>query len=39
MIAKTMSFLQGDKAVLILTEGTAKSITASIRIRFAPKPR
>ena len=24
MIAKTMSFLQGDKAVLILTEGTAK---------------
>ncbi len=25
MIAKTMSFLQGDKANLILTEGTAKS--------------
>ena len=24
MIAKTMSFLQGEKAVLILTEGTAK---------------
>ena len=24
MIAKTMSFIQGDKAVLILTEGTAK---------------
>ena len=24
MIAKTMSFLQGDKAVLILTEGTAR---------------
>lgn len=24
MIAKTMSFLQGDKPVLILTEGTAK---------------
>ena len=23
-IAKTMSFLQGDKAVLIITEGTAK---------------
>lgn len=39
MIAKTMSFLQGDKAVLILSEGTQKSITASIRIRFAPKPR
>ncbi len=24
MIAKTMSFMQGDKAVLILTEGTAR---------------
>ena len=24
MIAKTMSFLQGEQAVLILTEGTAK---------------
>lgn len=24
MIAKTLSFLQGDKAVLVLTEGTAK---------------
>ena len=24
MIAKTMSFLQGDQVVLILTEGTAK---------------
>lgn len=24
MIAKTMSFLQGDKAILILTEGTAR---------------
>ena len=24
MIAKTMSFLQGEKTVLILTEGTAK---------------
>ena len=33
MIAKTMSFLQGDKAA------RQKSITASIRIRFAPKPR
>ena len=51
MIAKTMSFLQDDQPILILTEGRAtkpcsfspkarqKSITASIRIRFAPKPR
>ena len=33
-IAKTMSFLQGDKAVLIITEGTAKIETENIKTHF-----
>ena len=34
MIAKTMSFLQGEKTVLILTEGTERWITGNIRTPF-----
>lgn len=39
MIAKTMSFMQGDKAVLILTEGTARIDNRKSRIIFTTKPR
>ena len=38
MIAKTMSFMQGDKPVLILMEGTAK-ITENIRTHFMLRQR
>ena len=39
MIAKTMSFLQGDKAVLILTEGTAKVDNRKYKDTFHTKAR
>ena len=38
-IAKTMSFLQGDKAVLILTEGTAKVDNRKYKDTFHTKAR
>lgn len=39
MIAKTMSFLQGDKAVLILTEGTAKVDNRKYKDTFQTKAK
>ena len=39
MIAKTMSFLQGDKAVLILTEGTAKVDNRKYKDTFHTKAK
>ena len=39
MIAKTMSFLQGDKAVLILTEGTAKVDNRKYKNTFRTKAK
>lgn len=39
MIAKTMSFLIGDKPILVLAEGTPGSTTVNIRIRFISKPK
>jgi len=39
MIAKTMSFLQGDKAVLILTEGTAKVDNRKYKDTFRTKAK
>ena len=39
MIAKTMSFLQGDKAVLILTEGTAKVDNRKYKDTFQMKAK
>ncbi|MFQ7394666.1 MAG: homogentisate 1,2-dioxygenase domain-containing protein [Lachnospira eligens] len=38
-IAKTMSFLQGDKAVLIITEGTAKIDNRKYKDTFHEKQR
>ena len=39
MIAKTMSFLQGEKTVLILTEGTAKVDNRKYKDTFHVKAR
>ena len=39
MIAKTMSFLQGEKAVLILTEGTAKVENRKYKDTFHTKAK
>ena len=39
MIAKTMSFLQGDKAVLILTEGTARVDNRKYKDTFHTKAK
>lgn len=39
MIAKTMSFLQGEKAVLILTEGTAKIDNRKYKDTFHTKAK
>ena len=39
MIAKTMSFLQGDQAVLILTEGTAKVDNRKYKDTFHTKAK
>ena len=39
MIAKTLSFLQGEKAVLILAEGTARIDNAKYKARFGCKAR
>ena len=39
MIAKTMSFLQGDKAILILTEGTAKVDNRKYKDTFHTKAK
>ena len=39
MIAKTMSFLQGDTAVLILTEGTAKVDNRKYKDTFHTKAK
>ena len=39
MIAKTMSFLQGDKAVLILTEETAKVDNRKYKDTFHTKAK
>lgn len=39
MIAKTMSFLQGDKAVFILTEGTAKVDNRKYKDTFRTKAK
>lgn len=39
MIAKTMSFLQGQKAVLILTEGTAKIDNRKYKDTFHTKAK
>ena len=36
MIAKTMSFLQGENAVLILTEGTARVDTFHVKAKMIP---
>ena len=38
-IAKTMSFLQGDKAVLIITEGTAKIDNRKYKDTFHEKAK
>lgn len=39
MIAKTMSFLQNDKAVLILTEGTARVDNRKYKDTFHTKAK
>ncbi len=39
MIAKTLSFLQGDKAVLILAEGMARIATTKYKARFGCKAK
>ena len=39
MIAKTLSFLQGDRPVLILAEGTARIDNAKYKARFSCKAR
>lgn len=39
MIAKTLSFLQGDRPVLILAEGSARIDNAKYRARFSCKAR
>ena len=39
MIAKTMSFLQGEQAVLILTEGTAKVDNRKYKDTFHAKAK
>ena len=39
MIAKTLSFLQGDRAVLILVEGTARIDNPKYKARFGCKAR
>ena len=39
MIAKTLSFLQEEKPVLILTEGTARSTTGNTKIPSISKPK
>ena len=39
MIAKTLSFLQGDRPVLILTEGTARIDNAKYKARFQKKAK
>lgn len=39
MIAKTMSFMQGDDAVLILTEGTARIDNRKYKDRFHTKAK
>ena len=39
MIAKTLSFLQGEKPVLILAEGTARIDNAKYKARFSKKAK
>ena len=39
MIAKTLSFLQGDRPVLILAEGTARIDNAKYKARFSKKAK
>ena len=39
MIAKTLSFLQGDESVLILAEGTARIDNAKYKARFFRKAK
>ncbi|MBQ4429159.1 MAG: YbaK/EbsC family protein [Clostridia bacterium] len=39
MIAKTLSFMQGDKPVLILAEGMARIDNAKYKVRFGCKAR
>lgn len=39
MIAKTLSFLQGDRPVLILIEGTARIDNAKYKARFQKKAK
>ncbi len=39
MIAKTLSFLQGDQPVLILAEGTARIDNAKYKARFQKKAK
>lgn len=39
MIAKTLSFLQGEKPVLILAEGTARIDNAKYKARFSCKAK
>lgn len=39
MIAKTLSFLQGERPVLILAEGTARIDNAKYKARFACKAK
>ena len=39
MIAKTLSFMQGERPVLILAEGTARIDNARYRARFSCKAR
>lgn len=39
MIAKTLSFLQGEKPVLILAEGTARIDNAKYKARFQKKAK
>ena len=39
MIAKTLSFLQGDRPVLILAEGTARIDNAKYKARFQKKAK
>ena len=39
MIAKTLSFLQGDTPVLILAEGTARIDNAKYKARFSKKAK
>ena len=39
MIAKTLSFLQGDRPVLILAEGTARIDNAKYKAKFSKKAK